>query len=38
MKNVNEIINKKGLIKNTVKINIHYQGHKKKIEINMIGG
>ena len=37
MKNVNETINK-GLIENTVKVNIHYQGHKERIEINVIGG
>jgi len=37
MKNANEIINK-GLIENTMKVNIYYQGHKEKIEINVIGG
>ena len=38
IKNVNETINKKEPIENTVKINIHYQGHRERTEINMIGG
>ena len=31
MKNVNETINK-GLIENTVKVNIHYQGHRDQCD------
>ena len=30
-------MNKKGLIENTVEVNIYYQGHKEKMEINVIG-
>ena len=30
--------NKKGPIENTVEVNIYYQGHKERTEINMIGG
>jgi len=36
MRNVDETFNKKGPIEYTVEINIHYQGHKKRIEIGII--
>ena len=35
---MNRIFNKKGLIENTVEVNIYYQKHRKRIEINVIGG
>ena len=38
MRNMNRIFNKKGLIENTVEVNIYYQKHRKRIEINVIGG
>jgi len=34
--NVNKTFNKKGSIKNTVKVNIYYQEHTKRTEINII--
>ena len=36
--NVNKTFNKKGSIENTVKVNIYYQEHTKRTEINMIEG
>ena len=38
VRNVNSFLNKEKLIKHTVKINIYYQGHRKRIEIDVIGG
>ena len=38
MRNVNGSLNKKGLIENTVKVNIYYQGHRKRMEIDVIRG
>jgi len=38
VRNVNGILNKKGLIENTVEVNIYYQGHRKRTEIDVIGG
>jgi len=38
VRNVNEMFNKKGLIENTVEVNIYYQGHRERMEINVIGG
>ena len=38
MRNVNRTFNQEGLIENTVKVNIYYQGHREKTEIDMIGG
>jgi len=35
---VNSLLNKEGLIEHTVEVNIYYQGHRKRIEINVIGG
>ena len=36
--NGNSFFNKEGPIEYTVKINIYYQGHKERMEINVIGG
>ena len=36
VRNVNGTFNKKRPIENTVKINIYYQGHRERTEINMI--
>jgi len=38
MRNVDELLNKEGLIEHTVEANIYYQGHKKRTEIDVIGG
>ena len=38
MRNVNRTFNQEGLIENTVKVNIYYQGHREKTKIDMIGG
>jgi len=35
---VDGTMNKKELIKNTMEINIYYQGYREKTEINVIGG
>jgi len=37
VRNVDGSLNKKRLIENTVEVNIYYQGHKKRTEINVIG-
>jgi len=37
VRNVNVFFNKKGLIEYTMKINIYYQGYRKKMEIDVIG-
>ena len=37
VRNVDESLNKKGLIENTVKVNIYYQRHRERIEIDVIG-
>ena len=34
---MNRSFNKKGLIENTIKGNIHYQKYSERIEIDMIG-
>jgi len=31
------MMNKEGLIKNTIKVNIYYQRHRERIEIDVIG-
>ena len=36
IRNVDRMMNKEGPIKNTVEVNIYYQGHRKKMEINVI--
>ena len=38
MQNMDGILNKKGLIENTVEVNIYYQRHREKTEIDVIGG
>ena len=37
MRNVDGSFNKKGPIEYMVEVNIYYQGHKKRIEIDIIG-
>ena len=37
-RNVDELLNKEGLIENTVEVNIYYQGHRERTEIDIIGG
>ena len=37
VRNINELLNKEGPIKYTVEVNIYYQRHKEKMEINVIG-
>ena len=36
VRNVDRTMNKKGPIKNTVEVNIYYQGHRKKTMIDMM--
>jgi len=38
VKNVDGSLSKEGLIKHTVEVNIYYQGHRERTEINVIGG
>ena len=38
VRNVNGFFNKEGPIVYTVEVNIYYQGHRERIEINVIGG
>ena len=38
IRNVDGSLNKKGPIEHMVEENIYYQGHRKRIEIDMIGG
>ena len=38
MRNVDGSFNKEGLIKNTVEVNIYYQRHRERTEIDVIGG
>ena len=38
VRNVNGSFNKEELIKNMVEVNIYYQGHKERMEIDVIGG
>jgi len=37
VRNVDRSLNKEGPIEHTVEINIYYQGHRKRMKINMIG-
>ena len=37
VKNVDGIFNKKGPIEYTVEVNIYYQGHRERMEIDVIG-
>jgi len=38
VRNVDGMLNKNGPIENTVEVNIYYQGHRERMEIDMIGG
>ena len=38
VRNVDSLLNKKGPIQHTVRVNIYYQGHRERMEINVIGG
>ena len=38
VRNVNGFFNKEGLIENIVEVNIYYQGHRERTEIDVIGG
>ena len=38
VRNVNGFFNKERPIEHIVKMNIYYQGHRKRIEINVIEG
>jgi len=37
VKNINKTFNKEGPIKHTVEVNIYYQGHRERTEIDVIG-
>ena len=36
MRNVDSLFNREGPIKHTVKVNIYYQGHRERMEIDVI--
>jgi len=38
MRNIDGLLNKEEPIEHTVEVNIYYQGHRKRTEINMIRG
>jgi len=38
VRNMDGMFNKEELIKHTVKVNIYYQGYRKRTEIDVIGG
>ena len=38
MRNMNRLLNKKGPIEHTVEVNIYYQGHRERTEIDVIRG
>ena len=38
VRNVDEFFNKEGPIENMVEVNIYYQGHRERMEIDVIGG
>ena len=38
VRNVDGSLNKEGLIEYIVKVNIYYQEHRERMEINVIGG
>jgi len=38
VRNVDGLLNKKGLIEYMVEVNIYYQEHRERMEIDMIGG
>ena len=37
VRNVDELLNKEGPIEHTVEVNIYYQGHRERMEIDVIG-
>ena len=37
VRNMNGSLNKKGLIEHMIEVNIYYQGHRKRTEIDVIG-
>ena len=38
MKNMNGLLNKERPIEHTIEVNIYYQGHRERTEIDVIGG
>ena len=38
VRNVDSLLNKEGLIKYMMEVNIYYQGHRESMEIDVIGG
>jgi len=38
VRNVDMMLNKEGPMKNTVEVNIYYQGHRERTEIDVIRG
>jgi len=36
VRNIDRTFNKKGLIKHTIEVNIHYQDHRERTEIDII--
>jgi len=38
VRNMDGSLNKKGPIEHMVEVNIYYQGHRERTEINVIGG
>ena len=38
VRNVDSLLNKKGLIEHMIEVNIYYQGHRERTEIDIIGG
>jgi len=38
VRNIDGSLNKEGPIENTVEVNIYYQGHRERTEIDVIGG
>ena len=38
VRNVDSLLNKEGPIEHTVEVNIYYQGHRERTEIDVIGG
>ena len=37
VRNIDELLNKEGPIEHTVEVNIYYQRHRKRTEIDVIG-
>ena len=38
IRNINRLLNKEGPIENIGEVNIYYQGHRERMETNIIGG